>query len=71
MTSLQLHLGESSMQGSCASNGTSFPKNCQLLAYANGIDIIGRTKPNATAVFSDIEREPTKIGLAVNEGKTK
>ena len=32
---------------------------------------IGRTRWDVTAAFSVIERESTKIGLAVNEGKTK
>ena len=52
-------------------NGTIFQKSVQLLACADDIDIIGRTKRDATAAFSAIERESTKMGLAVNEGKTK
>ena len=40
-----------------------------MLAYADDIDIIGRTKPDITAVLSAIERKSTKMGLAVNEGK--
>ena len=50
--------------------GTIFQKSVQLLAYANDIDIIGRTKRNVTAAFGAIERESTKM-LVVNEGKTK
>ena len=50
---------------------TIFQKSVQLLAYADDIDIIGRTKRDVTAAFSAIERESTKMGLAVNEGKTK
>ena len=46
-------------------------KAFQLLAFAGDIDIIGRTKRNVTAAFSAIERESAKIGLAVNEDKTK
>ena len=46
-------------------------KIVKMLAYADDIDIIGRTKRNVTAAFSAIERESTKMGLAVNEGKTK
>ena len=38
---------------------------------ANDIHIIGRTKRDVTTVFSAIERESTKMGLAVNEDKTK
>ena len=52
-------------------SGTIFQKSVQLLAYADDIDIIGRTKRDVTAVFGAIERQSTKMGLAVNEGKTK
>ena len=52
-------------------NGTIFYKSVQLLAYADDIDIIGRTMRDVTAAFSAIERESAKMGLAVNEGKTK
>ena len=52
-------------------SGTIFQKSVQLLAYADDIDIIGRTKRDVTAAFGAIERESTKMGLAVNEGKTK
>ena len=52
-------------------SGTIFQKSIQLLAYTDDIDTIGRTKRNVTAVFSAIERESTKMGMAVNEGKTE
>ena len=52
-------------------NGTIFYKSVQLLAYADDIDIIGRCKRDVTAAFSAIEKESAKVGLAVNEGKTK
>ena len=52
-------------------NGTIFQKNVHLLEYADDSDIIGRTKRDVTAAFSAIERKSTKMGLAVNEGKTK
>ena len=52
-------------------NGTIFQKSVQLLAYADDIDIIGRTKRDVAAAFCAIEQESTKMGLAVNEGKTK
>ena len=48
-------------------NGTIFYKSVQLLAYADDIDIIGRTMRNVNAVFSVIEWESAKMGLAVNE----
>ena len=52
-------------------NGTIFYKCVQLLAYADDIDIIGRCKRDVTAAFSAIEKESSRVGLAVNEGKTK
>ena len=52
-------------------HGTIFQQNVQLLAYANDIDNIGRSKRDATAAFSAIDRESTKMGLAVTEGITK
>ena len=48
-----------------------FKKSVQLLEYAHDIDIIGRIKRDVTAAFSVIERESTKMGLAVNGSKTK
>ena len=42
-----------------------------MLSYADDIDIIGRIKLDVTAAFGALERESTKVGLAVNEGKTK
>lgn len=51
--------------------GTIFQKSVQLLAYADDIDIIGRTKRAVTGAFASIELEAAKMGLAVNEDKTK
>ena len=47
--------------------GSIFQKCVPLLVYADDIDIIGHTKRDITANFSDIES--TKMCLAVNEGK--
>ena len=38
--------------------------------YADDIDIIGHTKRDVIAAFSAIERQSTKMVVAVNEGKT-
>ena len=47
-------------------------KSVQLLAYDDNIDIdIISTKREVTAAFSAIEREFTKIGMAVNKSKIK
>ena len=50
---------------------TIFQKSVQLLAYVDNIGIVWRTKRDITAAFKAIERESIKIGLAVNDGKTK
>ena len=62
--------GECSAKGWIYRNDTTFQKSIQLLAYADNIDIIGRTKRDVTAAFSATERESTKMSRAVNEGKT-
>ena len=50
-------------------NDTIFQKSVRLLAYADDIDSIGRTKRDVTAAFSTIERESKS--LSANVGKTK
>ena len=42
-----------------------------LLSYADDIDIVGRSKREVTASFAKIEKESAKVGLVVNEDKTK
>lgn len=51
--------------------GTIFQKSVQLLAYADDIDIIGRTQRDVNGAFVSVQAEAEKMGLAVNEGKTK
>ena len=51
-------------------NDTIFQKSVQLFVYADNVEIIGRTKRDATVAFNAIERESTKMDLAVNHGKT-
>ena len=51
--------------------GTIFYKGVQILAYADDIYIIRRTRRDVTAAFAAIEKESAKVGLMVNEGKTK
>ena len=48
-------------------NGTFFYKSVQILAYVD--DIV--TMRDVTAAFSAIKGKSAKMGLAVNEGKTK
>ena len=49
--------------------GLIFQKTLQSLAYAD--DIIARSKRDVSAAFNAVERESTRMCLAVNEGKTK
>jgi Reverse transcriptase (RNA-dependent DNA polymerase) len=51
--------------------GSIFNKSIQLLGYADDIDIIGRKMRSLTDAFSRLEREANRIGLHVNESKTK
>jgi len=51
--------------------GTIFNKSSQLLAFADDIDIVGRSLRAITDTFSKLEREANKVGLHVNEEKTK
>lgn len=51
--------------------GTIFYKSVMLLAYADDIDIIGSSNREVCAAFSSLERESRRLGLAVNEDKTK
>ena len=41
------------------------------LAYADDIDIIGLNRRAVTAAFSALEKESRRLGLTVNEDKTK
>ena len=51
--------------------GTIFQRSIQLLGYADDIDIIGRSKRDVSGAFLRIATEAKKMGLVVNEGKTK
>ena len=52
-------------------SGTIFYKSVVRLAYADDVDIIGRSKREVFAFFSRFIKEAQKMGLAVNENKTK
>ena len=52
-------------------NGTIFTKSIQLLGFADDVDIVGRNIRSITDAYSRMEREANKIGLRVNEDKTK
>jgi Reverse transcriptase (RNA-dependent DNA polymerase) len=52
-------------------NGTIFNRQTQILAYADDIDIIGRNQAAVRDAYLAFEREANKIGLKINESKTK
>ena len=51
--------------------GTIFNKLIQLLGYADDIDIVGRNIRSIKDAYLKLEAEANKIGLYVNEEKTK
>jgi hypothetical protein len=50
--------------------GTIYNKETQLLAYADDIDIVGRSQPADRDAYLVLEIEPAKVGLKINEPKT-
>jgi hypothetical protein len=51
--------------------GTIYNKETQLLAYAEDIDIIGRSQSAVRNAFLAFEIEAATVGLKTNEQKTK
>jgi hypothetical protein len=51
--------------------GTIFNKETQLLAYADDIDIVGRSQSAVRNAYLALEEEAAKVGLKINEQKTK
>jgi hypothetical protein len=51
--------------------GTIYNKETQLLAYADDIDIVGRSQSAVGNAYLALEREAAKVGLKINEQKTK
>jgi hypothetical protein len=51
--------------------GTIYNKETQLLAYADDIDIVGRSQSAVRNAYLALERETVKVGLKINEQKTK
>jgi hypothetical protein len=51
--------------------GTIYNKEKQLLAYADGIDIVDRSQSAVRDSYLALEREAAKVGLKINEQKTK
>jgi hypothetical protein len=51
--------------------GTVYNKVTQLLAYADDIDIVGRSQSAIRDAYLALEREAAKVVLKINEQKTK
>jgi hypothetical protein len=51
--------------------GTIYNKETQLLAYADDIDIVGRSHSAVRDTYLALEREAAKVGIKINEQKTK
>jgi hypothetical protein len=51
--------------------GTIYNKETQLLAYADDIDIVGRSQSAVRDPYLVLEGEAAKVGLKINEQKTK
>jgi hypothetical protein len=51
--------------------GTIYNKKTQLLAYADDIDIVGRSQSAVWGAYLALEGEAAKVGLKINEQKTK
>jgi hypothetical protein len=52
-------------------SGSIFKKSTQLLGFADDIDIIGRNIRSVKEAYSKLEKEANRIGLHVNQEKTK
>jgi hypothetical protein len=51
--------------------GSIFNKQTQLLAYADDIDIVGRSLESIFDAYLALEAEAAKLDLMINEQKTK
>jgi hypothetical protein len=53
------------------STSTIYNKETLLLAYADDIDIVGRSQSAVRDAYLALEREAAKVGLKINKQKTK
>jgi hypothetical protein len=51
--------------------GTIFNKETQLLAYADDIVTVGKSQSAVPDAYLALERDAAKVGLKINERKTK
>jgi hypothetical protein len=59
------------LRANLQTSGTIYNKETQLLAYADDIDIVGRSQQAVRNAYLALETEAAKIGLKINEQKTK
>ena len=52
-------------------SGTIFNTSVQLLSYATDIDLVGRSYAAVSNTFLPLDGAARRIGLVVNEAKTK
>jgi sorting nexin-29 len=64
---LALHYGVQNID----QRGTIFTKLSQICAYADDIVIVARTQKKLTEVYLDLAEEASKLGIEINENKTK
>jgi hypothetical protein len=64
---LEVIIGRANLQ----TTGTIYNKETQLLAYADDIDIVGRSQSAVRNAYVALEGEAAKVGLKINEQKTK
>jgi hypothetical protein len=50
---------------------TIYNKETQLLAYADDIDIVGRSQSAVRDAYLALDREVAEVGLKINEQKAK
>lgn len=46
-------------------------RSIQILAYADDVDIIGRSRKDVERMYMELQRKFAKLGLKINSGKTK
>jgi hypothetical protein len=64
-------LGESKRNIKISEGGTIFNRTQQCLAYADDTDLVSRTQGFLKGGFIQLEEESRRIGLKVNEEKSK
>lgn len=63
---------EKAIRNTCVDkDGNIFTKSCQLLAYADDVDIIGRNAEHVKQTFISLTNAASSVGLRVNVNKTK